>query len=134
MKNNRGMTLGSALMMITGVTAVIMLGLSFRETEMKFSDRTRCRAAARWAAESAVERGRAQIATRGTAGRAEGVLGEGVRYALVASPSGTGFDLLGTGTCEEDGRTIVQRAHARVARTGGQWRVTAYELLAENRR
>ncbi len=130
MKNNRGMTQGAALMVLLGLTAVVSLGFSFRETELKFSDRGRCRAAARWAAESAIERGRAQLERRGVPGRVVGTLGEGVAYGLVTTPNGAGYEFVGTGTCEADGRTITQRAHARVDRTGGRWALSSYRLLA----
>lgn len=128
MSRRRGSSNGAVLMVTFGLTAVLMLGYGFRDTERSFADRTRCRAAARWAAESAVERGRALIARGGAPSRMSGEL-DGASYALVATPAGERWNLVATGTCEEPSARVEQRAHATLRRKGATWEVATYTLM-----
>ncbi|MEQ8272009.1 MAG: hypothetical protein RMA76_15250 [Deltaproteobacteria bacterium] len=128
MSRRRGSSNGAVLMVIFGLTAVLMLGYGFRDTERSFADRTRCRAAARWAAESAVERGRALVARGGAPSRLTGDL-EGATYSLVATPASGGWNFVATGTCEEHGARVEQRAHVTLRRVGGRWEVATYQLM-----
>ncbi|MEQ9495326.1 MAG: hypothetical protein RIT81_00675 [Deltaproteobacteria bacterium] len=128
MSRRRGSSNGAVLMVIFALTAVLMLGYGFRDTERSFADRTRCRAAARWAAESAVARGRARLARGGAPSHLSGDL-DGASYALVATPAGQGWNLVATGTCEAPGARVEQRAHVTLRRTGGKWEVATYTLM-----
>lgn len=127
MSRQRGATSSAVMMAIFAITAVLMLGYGFRDTERPISDRTRCRAAARWAAESAIARGRAQVEQGRTPSRLRGDLA-GATYTLVATRSADGWNFVGTGVCEAEGRRVEQVAHVKLKRESGAWVTAMYAL------
>ena len=105
-------------MAILGVVIVIQIGLETRNTERPIAERSRCRRAARWAAESALAHGRGMVAQNTPKSRtASGLLfassGE-VRYTLKIKHLKEGWRLLGQGTCVSRGIEIRQVAEAYV--------------------
>ena len=129
-RDRRGMSNSAAMMAILGLTAVVTIGWGARVTELSFSDPSRCRAAARWAAESAVAVGRSQLARTGRATSKRGALPDGVGYALEVEVVDGESILNGTGECTSQGRTTTQRVQVRLAREGRSFVVKSYRDLA----
>lgn len=113
----RGGSLLGVTMALAALGAVVLVGLDARVHEQDIASRARCRAAARWAAESAVARGRARLA-RGLRGGLSGELAGGARYRLAARATRGGVVLEGTGRCAARGRAIEQVVRVKVDRRG----------------
>lgn len=125
MKKTRGVAGRAVLLAVIGATTVITIGLSSRHTELRFEDRTRCRAAARWAAESAVNRGITR-AGRGLPPRVRGEL-DGASYRLEGRVSGGSGELDGYGRCVTNGREIAAHVNAAIERKNGRWTIVRFE-------
>lgn len=111
-------------MAMLALVAVILIGFDARVTELAFDDWSRCRAAARWGAESAVARGRAQLA-RGTARPLSGELPDDVTYTLRVEtrpdPKGAVWTLTGAGVCQTGAKTLRRTVVTEVQRQGRRW-------------
>lgn len=121
-----------AYLIVASIAVVASVGLRARTAELDVEARTLCRAKARWAAESAIARGRAELSAGRMPTIMTGVLstaGESieVRYRLDVGRGGGGVVLEAEGTCARKTDRVVRAAIAAELRGGGtRWKVVEW--------
>lgn len=112
---------GMAVLAVMALTATIWSGHGHRTDELPFADRARCRAAARWAAESAIARGRAQIDAGAPPAERGGQLPGRVRYRLEVRAEKESLQLTGIGYCRHSRGLVSTQVVATFERDGPKW-------------
>jgi hypothetical protein len=99
MRSRRGFSSFAALSAVTAIGVLLAIAISARTTELGFEGRSLCRVRARWAAESAIARGRAGSSNLNA--RLDAV----TTYQLRIHREGGALRLLGTGVCTAEHRS-----------------------------
>jgi hypothetical protein len=124
-----------AYLIVASMGIVAAVGLRARTGELPVEARALCRAKARWAAESAIARGRAELGAGRMPSSITGVLSSAgdntdVRYRLDVGRGGGVVVLEAHGACTKSGDRPVRSSIIAELKGGGtRWKVLAWSEL-----
>lgn len=128
-RGQRGAMTPLAYIVIGAIAVVFAVGLRARSAELDAEPRSACRAKARWAAESAIARARADLASGKMPATIAGTLSSagdpiGVRYRLDVGRGGGSVVLEAEGVCTRAGdRPVIASIVAELKGGGSRWKV-----------
>lgn len=118
-----------AYLVVGAIAIVFAVGLRARTAELDVEGRSLCRAKARWAAESAIARARADLGSGKMPAAINGTLSTagdpiGVRYQLDVGRGAGSVVLEAQGTCTQSGdRPVIASIVAELKGGGSRWKV-----------
>lgn len=131
-KLSRGSIVANALILVGTSAVVAAILLRARSSELEVEPRSFCRTQARWAAESAIARARAELGAGKLPGPSGGVLSSAgeraeVRYRLDVARGGGSVVLEAEGSCtRKDDRPTKVSISAELKGGGTRWRVVSW--------